>query len=227
MTAAIRVAIVDDEQVIRDGLGMILGSHPGLEVAGTAGDGAEALDLLESVHVDVVLLDLRMPVLDGLAVLRELRARDQPSPRVVVLTTFALDEMVRDALSAGAAGFLLKSSPHERIAAAIRAAAAGETPLSGPVAERVIGGFLSQAGPDVDPADERRLALLTARELEILELVGRGLRNGEIARDLVVSLHTVKTHVSRILSKTDLTSRGQAAALAHRCASRIRALRDA
>lgn len=221
--AVVRVGIVDDEQVIRDGLAMILQTHEEFEVVGSASDGVEALELVGVTEIDVLLLDLQMPRLDGLGVLRHLS--EGSGPRVLVLTTFDADDSVRRALGLGAAGFLLKSSPHERIAAAINAVMAGEMPMSPSVMESVVQTFVSRNA--VDPDDERRLAQLTRRELEILRLLGRGLSNDELARELVLSRHTIKTHVSRLLSKTGCSSRGQAAALAHRSAARLdEALRE-
>ncbi|MBJ7355921.1 response regulator transcription factor [Nocardioides sp.] len=227
---AVRVLIVDDEQVLRDGLSMILGTYAGIDVVGSAADGTEALARCRAGDVDVMLLDIRMPGIDGLEVLRRLH-QDRGAaraPRTIVLTTFDLDEYVRTALSLGACGFLLKSSPHELIAAAVRSAAAGETVLSASVLETVVDGYLGSGtgAPEEDPADLRLLAQLTRRELEILRLVGRGHRNSAIAGELFLSLHTVKTHVSRILQKTGCTSRGEAAALAHRCARHLASTLD-
>lgn len=219
--AELRVVVVDDERVIRDGLTMILGTHPDLVVVGSAGDGAEALALVARERPDVVLLDLRMPGTDGLAFLRQLPV---PRPRVVVLTTFDLDEHVRAALALGADGFLLKSSPHEEIADAVRRAATGSLPLSPKVAQAVVAGYLGAS--TVDPADAAAVGALTDREAEVLALLGAGRSNAQISAELFVSLHTVKTHVSRILTKTGCASRGEAAALAHRAASLLRATRE-
>lgn len=219
--AELRVVVVDDERVIRDGLTMILGTHPDLVVVGSAGDGAEALALVARERPDVVLLDLRMPGTDGLAFLRQL---PEPRPRVVVLTTFDLDEHVRAALALGADGFLLKSSPHEEIADAVRRAATGSLPLSPKVAQAVVAGYLGAS--TVDPADAAAVGALTDREAEVLALLGAGRSNAQISAELFVSLHTVKTHVSRILTKTGCASRGEAAALAHRTASLLRATRE-
>ncbi|PWN02080.1 DNA-binding response regulator [Nocardioides silvaticus] len=225
---SIRVLVVDDEPIVRDGLSMILATYAGIEVVGTAADGADALQRCALGDVDVVLLDIRMPGIDGLEVLRRLAAGTTPAPHVVVLTTFDLDDYVRAALSLGACGFLLKNSPHERIAAAVRSAAEGETVLSASVLSTVVEGYLAPAArpaPEA-PADLHRLEALTARELEILRLVGEGCSNAAIASELFLSLHTVKTHVSRILQKTECENRGQAAALAHRCQSYLASTSD-
>lgn len=212
--ADLRVVVVDDERIVREGLAMMLGTHDGLAVVGTAADGAEGLELCARESPDVVLLDLRMPGTDGLAFLERL---PEQRPRVVVLTTFDLDEQVRAALSLGADGFLLKSSPHEEIADAVRRAATGALPLSGKVARAVVDGYLA-AEPVEPPAapDAAAVAALTLRETEVLRLLGAGRSNAQISAELFLSLHTVKTHVSRILAKTGCASRGEAAALAHR-----------
>lgn len=222
---SLRVAVVDDERVVRDGLSMILGTHDGLSVVGVAADGAEALDLCRRQAPDVVLLDLRMPRADGFVFLEQLPGLD-PRPRVVVLTTIDLDEHVRAALQMGADGFLLKSSPHEEIADAVRRVAAGGLPLSPKVARTVVDGYLAGAPTALpDPDDVAALAPLTVRETEVLALLGTGRSNAQISAELFVSLHTVKTHVSRILTKTGCASRGEAAALAHRVESLLRPTR--
>lgn len=218
--ADLRVLVVDDEPAVRAGLSAILGAHADLDVVGSAADGAEGLALVAELEPDVVLLDLRMPGTDGLTFLERL---PDPRPRVVVLTTFDLDEHVRAALALGADGFLLKSSPHEELADAVRRAAAGSLPLSAKVARTIVDGYLGSPPPD--PVDAAAVATLTAREAEVLRLVGEGRSNAQISADLFVSLHTVKTHVSRILTKTGCASRGEAAALAHRAGSLLRATR--
>ena len=221
----LRVVVVDDEQAIRDALAMLLGAHRDLAVVGSAADGAAALDLCARQAPDVVLLDLRMPGTDGLTFLGRLGELAH-RPRVVVLTTFDLDEHVRAALALGADGFLLKTSPHEEIADAVRRVAAGEMPLSPKVARTVVDGYLSGAAvPSADPDDVAALATLTARESQVLALLGSGRSNAQISAELFLSLHTVKTHVSRILTKTGSASRGEAAALAHRTESLLGATR--
>lgn len=221
----IRVLVVDDEPVVRDGLSMILSTYSDLEVVATAADGAAAWEVVcREVDIDVMLLDLRMPVVDGLTLLRQMRTAGTTRPRVLVLTTFDVDDYVREALQLGAAGFLLKSSPHERIADAVRAVDAGERVLGAGVIETVIGGFLhgGAAGAGDDrPGDVARLRDLTARERQILRLLGEGHSNSAIAAELFVSLHTVKTHVSRVLTKTGCSNRSQAAALALRTARHL------
>jgi DNA-binding NarL/FixJ family response regulator len=224
----VRVVVADDETVVRDGLAMMLGPHPDLEVVGLAADGVEALSMCRELAPDVALLDIRMPRMDGLTVLRRLRQNPPgPMPRVVVLTTFDVDEYVEAALAEGAVGFLLKSSSHEEIVAAVRAAASDRSAFSAPVMDRLVDSYLAQrAEPQVDPTDEASLRRLTVRELEVLGLLGEGLGNREIADRLVVSLHTVKTHVSRILAKTGSPSRGHAAAMARRCQGLLDRLLD-
>jgi DNA-binding NarL/FixJ family response regulator len=213
----IRVLVADDETVIRDGLTMMLSPYPDIEVVGAAADGVETLTMCRDRTPDVLLLDIRMPRLDGLTVLRRLRDAPAP-PRVLVLTTFDVDEYVEAALSDGASGFLLKSSSHEEIADAVRAAVRGRATFSPPVLDRMIDSYLARRQPAaVDPADERALRDLSVREAEVLSLLAEGLSNYQIASRLVISLHTVKTHVSRILAKTGTDSRGQAAAFARRC----------
>ena len=218
---SITVLVVDDERIIRDGLTAILGSQEDITVAGTAGDGEAAVDLCRRVKPDVMLLDIRMPLRDGLWTLAELGRLGLLGPgrtQALMLTTFDLDEYVDRALAAGAAGFLLKNSSYEELAAAVRATAAGHSSLSPAVTARIIRGHLATRRP-ADDGELARLAELTARERDILRLVGDGLSNAEIAERLVVSLHTVKTHVSRMLAKTGCQSRAQAAVLARRTLS--------
>ncbi|MEV7197593.1 response regulator transcription factor [Streptomyces sp. NPDC093510] len=216
MSEQISVLVVDDEPVIRAGLSAILASQADLAVAGTANDGEEAVDACARLRPDVLLLDIRMPRRDGLWALAELGRRGLLGPgrsRALMLTTFDLDEYVDDALAAGASGFLLKNSSYEELTGAVRAAAAGHSALSPGVTRRIIEGHLSSRRR---PSDQElaRLEDLTERERDVLRLVGGGLSNAEIADRLVVSLHTVKTHVSRMLMKTGCHSRAQAAVLA-------------
>ncbi|MFJ3894788.1 MULTISPECIES: response regulator [unclassified Streptomyces] len=220
MSDDVTVLVVDDERIIREGLAAILAVQDGLSVVGSAGDGEEAVDLCLRLRPDVVMLDIRMPRRDGLWVLRELGRHGLlgPGPRgvhVLVLTTFGLDEYVDQALLAGAAGFLLKNSSYEELTAAVRAVAAGQRTLSPAVTDRIVESHLS-ARRQPDSGDLDRLSGLTSRERDVLRLVGDGLSNAEIADRLVVSLHTVKTHVSRMLAKTGCHSRAQAAVLARR-----------
>ncbi|WP_410567302.1 response regulator [Amycolatopsis sp. cmx-4-61] len=221
MPEPITVLVVDDERIIRDGLAAILGSQEGITVTGTVGDGEEAVEASSRHRPDVVLLDIRMPRRDGLWALAELGRRGLLGPgrtRALVLTTFDVDEYVDQALAAGATGFLLKNSSYEELTAAVRAAAAGHSTLSPAVTQRIIASHLTTRRPP-DHAELARLADLTPRERDVLRLVGEGLSNAEIADRLVVSLHTVKTHVSRMLTKTGCQSRAQAALLARHASS--------
>ena len=216
MSESISVLVVDDERIIRDGLAAILDSQDGITVAGTAGDGEEAVEACARLRPDVLMLDIRMPRRDGLWTLAELGRRGLLGPgrtQALVLTTFDVDEYVDDALAAGAVGFLLKNSSYEELTAAVRAAAAGHSALSPAVTRRIIDSHLA-ARQRPDDRELARLAELTPRERDVLRLVGAGLSNAEIADRLVVSLHTVKTHVSRMLAKTGCQSRAQAAVLA-------------
>jgi DNA-binding NarL/FixJ family response regulator len=212
----LRVLVADDQELVRAGFRLIL-EAAGFTVVGEAGDGAEALALAAAKHPDVVLMDIRMPVMDGLAATRELTASGFGSgsggPKVVILTTFDLDDYVYEALRAGASGFLLKDAPRADLIAAVRVAAAGDALLAPSVTRRLIEAFAmrpAQAAPS--PA---RLASLTPRERDILLLVARGRSNLEIAQALVVSEATVKTHVAHLLAKLGLRDRVQAVILAY------------
>ncbi|WP_181792656.1 response regulator transcription factor [Streptomyces sp. WELS2] len=216
MPEQISVLVVDDEPVIRTGLSVILDSQAGITVAGTANDGEEAVEVCARLRPDVLVMDIRMPRRDGLWALGELGRRGLLGPgrsRALMLTTFDLDAYVDDALTAGASGFLLKNSSYEELAAAVRAAAAGHSALSPEVTQRIIQGHLRGRRQPSDH-DLARLRDLTQREVDVLRLIRDGLSNAEIADRLVVSLHTVKTHVSRVLTKTGCQSRAQAAVLA-------------
>jgi DNA-binding NarL/FixJ family response regulator len=204
----IRVVLVDDQTLVRSGFRMILKDEPGIEVVGEAGDGREAIAAVSELGPDVVLMDIRMPNLDGLEATRRILAEPDP-PRVLVLTTFDLDEYVFAALRAGASGFLLKDAPEEQLTAAIRVAADGGALFSPSVTRKLIERFAGHADPPPG------LAELTEREREVLRLLARGLSNAEIAAQLVVSEHTVKTHVARVLMKLDLRDRTQAVVLAY------------
>ncbi|KGN30523.1 LuxR family transcriptional regulator [Knoellia sinensis KCTC 19936] len=219
----IRVLVVDDQALVRAGFRMILEIEPDLEVVGEAADGEEAVLLAAELAPDVVLMDVRMPGVDGIEATRRVVGgvgEDGPSggARVVMLTTFDMDKYVYAALQAGASGFLLKDVPPETLVAGIRAVHAGESLLAPSVTRRMIESFIDR-GPAsagaVDPAVAQRLALLTAREQEVLGLVARGLSNGEIATELFVSETTVKTHVGRMLMKLGLRDRVQAVIFAY------------
>ncbi|MEU2392865.1 response regulator transcription factor [Streptomyces sp. NPDC007369] len=213
----LRVLLADDETMIRHGVRLILRHADGIEVVAEARDGQQAVELATAHHPDVVLLDIRMPVCDGLAAIAPLLALD-PAPRVVMLTTFGDDDNVVRALREGAAGFLLKDEGPQELISAVRAAAAGDAVLSPGVTGAVISRMLRAASPDPaggGPADER-MARLTGREREVLALLGEGLSNQDIAARMGIGVGTVKTHVGAILDKTGSTSRVQAALLAHR-----------
>ena len=206
-----RVALADDQELVRSGLRGLLEAR-GLDVVGEAGDGRAAVALAHELQPDVLVMDIRMPVLDGISATRELTSSGSAT-RVLVLTTYDLDRYVYDALRAGAAGFLLKASPPDRLAEAVRVVAAGEALLAPSLTRRLIAAHISRPPPlDGAPA---ALADLTEREREVLSLVARGLTNDEIAARLVVSPATVKTHVNRVLSKRQLRSRAQAVVLAY------------
>jgi DNA-binding NarL/FixJ family response regulator len=208
----IRVLVADDQQLLRAGFRVILESEPDIEVVGEAADGVEALEVARDTRPDVVLMDVRMPRLDGLTATERLLATSEP-PRVVVLTTFDQNEYVVRALRAGAYGFLLKDAPASRLVTAVRAAASGEALIEPAITRRLLERFAApDAGPAALPAS---LRTLTERELDVLRLVARGLSNAEIAEELVVAETTVKTHVARVLAKLGLRDRVQAVVLAY------------
>ncbi|MGW0434628.1 response regulator [Micromonospora sp. NPDC003197] len=209
----IRVLIVDDEWMVRAMLRTIMGAYPDIEVVGEAGDGAEAVRQAQLLRPDVVLMDIRMPRSDGLAATAAL-ARFVAPPKVVVLTTFDLDEYVQTALQHGAVGFLLKDATAEQMAAAVRSAAAGDAMLSPQVTRKLLRRFAEPANPRRAEA-VRRLEILTEKEREVLAALGEGLSNSDIGQRLYLSEATVKSHVSRLLAKLQLTNRVQAAILAH------------
>ncbi|MBE1537641.1 response regulator [Actinomadura algeriensis] len=200
----VRVLLADDQAMVREAFSVLLGAQPGIEVAGEAADGHEAVARAAELAPDVVLMDVRMPGMDGLEATRRISA----TTKVIVLTTFDLDEYVYGALRAGAAGFLLKKASAGALAEAVRVVAAGEALLAPSVTRRLIAEFARLGGPRA-PRRER-LDRLTARETEVLTLVAHGLSNGEIAGRLVVAEQTVKTHVGNILAKLDLRDRTQA-----------------
>jgi DNA-binding NarL/FixJ family response regulator/class 3 adenylate cyclase len=213
-TPSVRVLIVDDQALVRTGFRMILEAEPDLEVVGEAADGAEALAQAGSLAPDVVLMDVRMPEVDGIEATRRLLAEEGATAKVVMLTTFDMDEYVYEALRAGASGFLLKDVPPEQLVSGIRAVASGDALLAPSVTRRVIEEFVRRPPDSVRTAPET-LGELTARELEVLKLIARGLSNAEIAKELFVSETTVKTHVAHVLMKLQLRDRVQAVVLAY------------
>jgi DNA-binding NarL/FixJ family response regulator len=211
LISEISVLIVDDERLIRAGFRAILASEPDLTVIGEAGDGLDAIDLARKRSPDVVLLDIRMPGMDGLTAARRIIA--ETDSRVLILTTFDVDEYVFEALRAGASGFLLKDVPPEQLCWAVRSIAAGDALIDPAVTRRLILRFASAAQASTEIPE--RLVELTPRELDVLRLLAQGRSNGEIATELVVEQSTVKTHVGRILTKLDLRDRVQAVVLAY------------
>jgi DNA-binding NarL/FixJ family response regulator len=208
----VAILIADDQALVRAGFRMILEADPNLRVVGEASDGRQAIEVTRSTKPDIVLMDIRMPVMDGLEATRQISASNDP-PRVVVLTTFDLDEYVFEALLAGASGFLLKDVAPEELLAGIRTIAQGDSLLSPSVTRRLIEAFVSDHHSPTEPPPE--LQDLTARELEILRLMARGLSNAEMAEQLIVSSTTIKTHVARVLNKLGLRDRVQAVVLAY------------
>jgi len=213
-SSTVRIVVADDQQVVRVGFASLLDTQPDFTVLGTASDGAEAVRICRDLGPDVVLMDVRMPGMDGIEATRQLTRSGAGGPRILVLTTFDLDEYVYDALRAGASGFLLKDVTAERLFDAVRVIAAGDALLAPAVTRRLISEFaLLRLKPDAPPT--AALAALTPRETEVLRLVAEGLSNQEIAGRLVVTEETVKTHVSRVLSKLDLRDRTQAVVTAY------------
>jgi DNA-binding NarL/FixJ family response regulator len=206
------VVVADDQAIVRAGFRLLIESEPGLTVLGEAADGAEAVAMARKTAPDVVLMDIRMPVMDGITATR-LIAADGGRPRVLILTTFDLDEYVFAALRGGASGFMLKDRPPEELLAAIRVIAAGEALLAPNVTRRLIEHFIRQ--PDPLGAPPPALAELTVREREVLALIAAGLSNTEIAARLVMSVPTAKTHVSRILAKLGARDRAQLVVIAY------------
>jgi len=207
--------VCDDQTLVRTGLVTIIDAQPDMEVAGECGDGRAAVDLAEKVRPDVVVMDVRMPVLDGIEATRLLAGSGVQDPvKVLVVTTFNLDEYVYEALRAGASGFLLKDAPPDRLLHGIRTVASGAALLDPEVTRQLVGRYASRIRPSEDGGD--RQIPLTPRELEVLRLIADGLSNSEIAAALVISQETVKTFVSRILSKLHLRDRVQAVVYAYR-----------
>jgi DNA-binding NarL/FixJ family response regulator len=212
---AIRVMVADDQPLVRDGLRTILEAQPDIEVAAEASTGREAIEMAARHRLDIILMDIRMPDVDGITACREVTAR-AGAPRVVVVTTHDLDEYVYDALRAGACGFLLKDAPREQLVSGVRAAHAGETLLAPAVTRRLVETFVRRPPPRSDGLPPV-LDELTARELEVLRLIARGLSNAEIGAAVFVAEATVKSHVSRILAKLGLRDRVHAVVLAYEC----------
>jgi len=208
----IRVVIVDDQSLVRAGFKMVLAAQSDMAVVGEAGDGAEALRLLAHTPADVVVMDIRMPVMDGVEATRRL-CSSESGPRVLVLTTFDTDADAFAALQAGASGFLLKNVPPEELLSAIRVVALGEAVVAPRITRRLLDRFAGQL--TVPSTEDNRIGQLTDREREVLLLVAQGLSNAEIAERLFVAETTVKTHVGRILTKLDLRDRVQAVVLAY------------
>jgi DNA-binding NarL/FixJ family response regulator len=212
----IRLLLADDQAMVRQGFGALLGAQDGMLVVGEATNGEEAVRVCREVRPDVVLMDVRMPVMDGLEATRRLMSPPLEvghRPRVLMLTTFDLDDYVYEALRAGASGFLLKDATADDLVAAVRVVAAGEALLAPTVTRRLIEEFARRPRPDRPRPDQ--LATLTARELEVTKLIARGLSNGEIADTLVLAEQTVKTHVGRILAKLHLRDRAQVVVTAY------------
>ena len=215
---AIRLLIADDQALVRAGFRMILDAEPDLEIVAEASDGLEALAAVDKFTIDVALMDIRMPNLDGIEATRRLVERS-PSTHVLMLTTFDLNEYVYEALRAGASGFLLKDTPAEQLAEGVRVVARGDALLAPSVTRRLLDEFARVGGPDYaepePPPPPPGLDELTARELEVFRLLARGRSNAEIAQELVVSETTVKTHVARVLMKLGVRDRVQAVVLAY------------
>ncbi|MDN5686573.1 MAG: response regulator transcription factor [Brachybacterium sp.] len=208
-----RVGLIDDDSLVRAGLAMILGADPALEVVGQGSDGSEAVTLVQKHRPDVLLMDVRMPGLDGIAATKAVTALPSP-PKIVMLTTFDMDEYVFQALEAGASGFLLKDTPPQELARAVHVVAGGEAMLSPTVTRRMLSHF-SEANPGTRQDRHPGLDQLTDRETEVLGAVGAGLSNAQIGMRLFMSEATVKAHVSKIFAKLDSTNRVQIAIIAH------------
>lgn len=211
----IRVVLADDEALVREGLRLMLDAQPDISVVAEAGTGQEALDTARTLRPDVVIMDVRMPGMDGITAIRHLLATSSWPVKVIVVTTFDLDQYVFDALRLGASGFLLKTAPPRLLPIAVREVHAGETMLSSELTQRLIQRFASAPRPPHPDTVPDALSMLTPRELDVLRVVARGMSNSEIANELFVSEATVKTHVVRILAKLELRDRTQAAIAAY------------
>ena len=210
----LRILIADDQALVRAGFRMILEVEEDIEIVGEVPDGARAVEAARELEPDVVLMDIRMPEMDGIEATRLITSDDGEGPRVLMLTTFDLNEYVYEALRAGASGFLLKDAPPEQLASGIRVVAAGDALLAPAITKRLIQEFAA-GRPAEQPEPPASFEDLTARELEVFKLIARGLSNAEIAAELVVSETTVKTHVARLLMKLSLRDRVQAVVLAY------------
>ncbi|MEU6122616.1 response regulator transcription factor [Streptomyces sp. NPDC047123] len=211
---SIRVMLVDDQMLLRTGFRMVLAAQPDMEVVAEAGDGVEALEVLRSTEVDVVLMDVRMPKLDGVETTRRI-CQDARPPKVLILTTFDLDEYAFSGLKAGASGFMLKDVPPGELLAAIRSVHSGDAVVAPSTTRRLLDRFAPMLPQTGGQPQDQHLERLTSREREVMVLVAQGLSNGEIASRLVLSEATVKTHVGRILTKLDLRDRVQVVVLAY------------
>jgi len=209
----ISVLIADDQALVRGGLQMIIDAQDDMEVAGEADNGVEAVAMARALEPDVILMDIRMPELDGIAATKQLVEHGPAKTRILMLTTFDEDQLVYEAMRAGASGFLLKSSPPARLAEGVRVIAAGEALLAPSITHRLLEDFVHRPSPNAPVPAE--LDQLTSRERDVLALIARGLSNAEIAAELFVSEATVKTHVNRLLSKLNLRDRVQAVVLAY------------
>jgi DNA-binding NarL/FixJ family response regulator len=210
----IRILVADDQCLVRGGLRMILDAQPDITVAGEAGDGHAVLRLADELDVDLVLMDVQMPGLDGIATTRRLLTRLNPAPKVLVLTAFDLDEYVYEAIRAGASGFMLKTAPPDQLVAGVRSIVAGDALLAPEITRRLMKRFVQRPPPSAGRPAE--LEDLSAREIDVLRLMADGRSNAEIAAELVLSEATVKSHVNHILTKLRLRDRVQAVALAYR-----------
>ena len=209
---SIRVVIADDQELVRTGFRAILNSEPDIEAVGEAGDGRQAVKICRQLRPDVVLMDIRMPHLDGLEATRRIVTDPQSKPRVLILTTFDLDEYVFEALRLGASGFLLKDNPVDHLITAVRVVARGEALIAPSITRRLIAEFARRKPANATP---EQLRTLTERELDVLRLVAQGLANAEIAEELYVGETTIRTHVGHILTKLGLRDRVQAVVLAY------------